>query len=238
MVNIDASTSITLQREILEVVNNKFACMGAPDDLQWPLITSNGSPLRIPAQLPQVSSTPDTNVDSEDDDLVDLRIQKYWKSVQEKYRTQSLAADDLLQSKADGLPPHWTVINIRVTDDKNTMFVTRQQRQRPPLTFCLPLKGRRECDDDKHLTLKDALDEMREIVRLNDEGTKQAIHVKNDKQGRVRWWADRTALDRRLKELLENIEFCWFGAFKVCRSLSYSSFPRCAMIDRDVDDFQ
>lgn len=64
--------------------------------------------------------------------------------------------------------------------------------------------------------LEDALHELREIVRLSDEGTRRAVHVKSDDpQARADWWAERAALDKRLQALLENIEFCWLGAFKV-----------------------
>jgi separase len=51
---------------------------------------------------------------------------------------------------------------------------------------------------------------------LSDQGTKDAIHVKpDDDEARAAWWKQRAELDSRLKTLLENIEFCWFGAFKV-----------------------
>ena len=62
----------------------------------------------------------------------------------------------------------------------------------------------------------DAVGELREIIRQSDQGTREAANVnKDDRKERAAWWANRSALDKRLKELLENIEFCWLGAFKV-----------------------
>lgn len=96
------------------------------------------------------------------------------------------------------------------------MFVTRQRPSKDPLIFYIPLKGRRETIDDEHLTFDHAIAELNDIIRLSDEGTKQAASVRNDRETRAAWWASRSALDRRMKELLDNIEFCWLGAFKVC----------------------
>lgn len=212
----DASTSITLRREILEAIQNKFPNFHLSDDLQWPRITNNGSPL---AHSPERNSKRLQSVyesDEEDSGNNDAPLKKYWEHIREKYHSQVLDAKSLLHSKADHLPRHWTVVNIFVTEDKNTLFVTRQRARHEPLIFSLPLQGHREGGDDSHLGFSDALDELKEIVRLSDEGTKSAVNVKiDDKKARAAWWADRAALDKRLQELLESIEFCWLGAFKV-----------------------
>jgi separase len=74
------------------------------------------------------------------------------------------------------------------------------------------------------LGLQEALTELFEIVRLSDEGTRNAKHVKkDDPAARAAWWKERVALDTRLKTLLENIEFCWLGAFKVGRYFGSNS---------------
>jgi separase len=144
-------------------------------------------------------------------------LAEYWASIRAKYQQLPFNPADLARSKVENLPLNWTAIHIYVTEDQTTMFVCRQRANQQPLVFSLPLKGRRETEEDEHLTFEDAIAELREIVRLSDESTKSAIHVKGqDQSARAAWWADRMALDKRLKELLESIEFCWFGAFKVC----------------------
>jgi separase len=121
-------------------------------------------------------------------------------------------------------PPHWTVVHISLTPDKNTLFISRQNVSSGPLMFCVPLKGRRESDEDEHLTFDDAVKELAEIIRLSDLGTRNAVNVRNDDpQARAAWWAERNTLDKRMQELLENIEFCWLGAFKV--SIFYWQVP-------------
>lgn len=157
--------------------------------------------------------------DDSDDQAGDLLLAEYWESIRSKYQQLPLDLAGLARSKVDTLPANWTVVHIYLTDDQNTLFVCRQRPDQRPLVFSLPLKGRRETEGDEHLTFQDAIAELREIVRLSDESTKSAINVKGqDQRARAAWWANRTALDKRLKELVENIEFCWFGAFKVCPS--------------------
>ncbi|TFY60535.1 hypothetical protein EVJ58_g5088 [Rhodofomes roseus] len=215
---IDMSTSITLRREMLEAIKHKFVdCMNA-DDLQPPRITLNGTPIpHVEAPKP---SRRNLFIDPEDEPEQIIpdstaSLKEYWKAVAVRY--QSSIFDESGQS-ATGRPPlpkNWSVINISVTEDKNMLFVSRQRTGREPLVFCLPLRGRREDEEDQRLTFSDAMDELKEIMRLNDEGTRGAANVKkNDRAARAAWWAARGALDQRLQDLLGNIEFCWFGAFK------------------------
>jgi separase len=155
--------------------------------------------------------------DDNDEHSEDSLLAEYWESIRAKYQRLPFDLEGLARSNVDTLPTNWTVVHIYLTEDQNTMFVSRQRPNQRPLIFSLPLKGRRETEEDEHLTFQDAIAELREIIRLSDESTKSAISVKGqDQRARAAWWADRGELDKRLKELLESIEFCWFGAFKVC----------------------
>ena len=210
---VDASSAITLHREMLEAIPHKFADVNA-DDLQWPCMTSDGSPIAAEPRRhsPSGASIPSA-IDSDDND----KQRAYWSALEKKYNALVLSPSSLVGSKPR-LPPHWTVIHITLTPDKSSMFISRLHTpSSQPLLFCVPLRGRRDTDEDEsRLMLEDALDELREIVRLSDEGTRRAAHVRSDDvQARAGWWAERAALDKRLQALLENIEFCWLGAFKV-----------------------
>ena len=73
-----------------------------------------------------------------------------------------------------------------------------------------------EDDESEHFTYEDATKELKDILQASDEGTRQAINVRSDdKEAKAAWWSERKKLDLRMKELLDNIEFCWLGAFKV-----------------------
>ncbi|KAH9945510.1 peptidase family C50-domain-containing protein [Amylocystis lapponica] len=223
---LDASTAITLQREMLEAIEHKYTDPLSFDDLRWPLITPNGSPLPPPpnARSRMALATLEDS-DEEPDNTDEQTLKRYWESLRDKYRADLFSAGGKSPGAELRLPPNWTVVNVSITEDKNTMFITRQRADEQPLIFCLPLKGRRDNQDDEHLTFGDAMAELKEIIRLSDEGTRQAANIrKDDRSARTVWWADRAALDKRLQELLENIEFCWLGAFKTifneCTGLS------------------
>lgn len=219
---IDVSSAITLHREMLEAIPHKFADVNA-DDLQWPVMTPDGSPSAadLRRRNPSGASVPST-FDNDDDST----RRAYWSALEKKYTSRVLSPSSLVENTPK-LPPHWTVIHITLTPDKSSMFISRLHTpSTQPLLFCVPLRGRRDTEeeDETRLLLDDALHELREIVRLSDEGTRRAVHVKSDDvQARAEWWAERAALDKRLQALLENIEFCWLGAFKVGFFLSTGS---------------
>ncbi|KAG6920238.1 hypothetical protein DXG01_005007 [Tephrocybe rancida] len=220
---LDVSAAITLRQEMLETINHKFP-PEASDDIKWPLIAADGSVQpRLKAKrnshfsFDQSLQAGNTH---EEADSHEVPLKDYWASVRTRYQSQTLDPSSLALDQVTSLPNNWTVIHINVTEDKSTLFITRRECGSPadtPLIFCVPLNGRRgnSEDDEQHLTFQNAVEELKEIVRLSDEGTKAAVHVKSENQEeRAKWWKDRAALDMRLQKLLENIEFCWLGAFK------------------------
>ncbi|KAG1748438.1 peptidase family C50-domain-containing protein [Suillus paluster] len=216
---LDASSAITLRREMLEAIQYKFPSM-QNDDLEWPLMTSSGSPLprKRPSNVRRLGSSSSEEVSDNDDDP-NATMKAYWDSIRKTYAEQTSDASLLSTTTMSEFPPHWTVVHISLTPDKSTLFISRENVSSEPLMFCVPLKGRRESDEDEHLTFDDAVKELAEIIRLSDQGTRNAVNVRNDDpQARTAWWAERNTLDKRMKELLENIEFCWLGAFKTILS--------------------
>jgi separase len=203
---------------MLEVISYKLPSRNR-DDLRWPLLAAEGTRLDDSSsrRMNEANFSPINSDDGNDEPSEDSLLTEYWESIRAKYQQLPFDLAGLARSNVDILPANWTVVHIYLTEDQNTMFVSRQRPNQRPLIFSLPLKGRRETEGDEHLTFQDAIAELREIVRLSDESTKSAISVKGqDQRARAAWWAGRGELDKRLKELLENIEFCWFGAFKVC----------------------
>ncbi|KAH9848957.1 peptidase family C50-domain-containing protein [Lenzites betulinus] len=213
---LDASTVTTLRREMLDVIRHKFLNLNAMDDTQWPRMTPNGSPLPPqPKARPRLSHHSILSDSDDDEPMDDVDLKAYWQAIAKRYDSQRFDVAKMSVNQADQLPPHWTVVNVSITEDRHTMFVTRQRAGRKPLIFCLPLKGRRDGQEDEHLTYEDAIKELQEIIHLSDEGTRQAANVKkDDRNARIAWWQARSDLDSRLQALLTDIEFCWLGAFK------------------------
>lgn len=138
----------------------------------------------------------------------------YWLRVAERHSYTS-ASSDMQTPEARDLPPNWTVVTINLSEDCGTLYLSRVQRDRPPLIFSLPLdrQGRRE-EEDETFTFAKALAELREIIQTSDAIAQDAKNIEG-KEGRAGWWNKRKELDTRMKDLLANIEFCWLGAAKV-----------------------
>lgn len=252
---VDSSSAITLRREMIDVIQHKFSHLSPHDDLQWPLITSGGSalPMRTAPKVKKPtgglfnvrSLSPDLGSDEEFEDEGERSVQSYWNFISEKYSNYLPSLSSFATPATELLPSNWTVISITLTEDKNTLFITRQAAKHDPLIFCVPLHGRRDTDDDDsdgavgegRLSFDAAVRELKEIVRLSDEGTRGASAASGGgREARVRWWADRAELDKRMKLLLEDIEFCWLGAFKVRNTCTGSTFAVSSLYCTDYSE--
>lgn len=232
----DISVALTLRRDMLDVVHHKFPASQYIEDLQWPLLSDDGTSIpRIASSSSKFSLPPESDSESEDDSdtsrMKDAAVRAYWDSIHAKYQPRALKVSQTFASETSQLPKGWSVINITVTSDKSTLFISRQDggsESKEPLIFCIPLKGRRDHgdgEDENHLTFDGALQELQDIIRSSNECTKSAVNIKaDDDEARSNWWKTRGQLDIRMRELLENIEYCWLGAFKVSLSFFFYDF--------------
>lgn len=219
---VASSSAITLQRELLEAIAGKFSEIDH-NDLKWPSLESRiSTPARrnsgAGSPLPGRSVAMLGNIGSDSDDEPSLRT--YWDTVKAKHASGDCISGEL--PNLDILPSEWAVVSISVTDDRNTMLVSRHQKDHDPLVFCLPLdrQGRRDGEEDL-FTFDAAVTELGDIISSSDEAARAATSVQGS-EGKAAWWANRKALDKRMEELLSNLEFCWLGAFKVSLPLYYS----------------
>ncbi|KAL4949584.1 Separin [Aspergillus filifer] len=113
-------------------------------------------------------------------------------------------ASDFTQDYVDILPDNW-----------NTEFVVSRLHQgRSPFLLRLPLRrGNSEEDEEDQFTFEDGREEMKELIRLANESA-HAAKLQIDRQMKKDWWKNREALDRRMENLLQNIENVWFGGFR------------------------
>jgi separase len=185
---------------MLEAINRKLELFKVKKDLGWPSLTGDCTPSA-------------SDLDSECERS--LNGLEYWRGIKSRYSTNPAPSD--YRAAIDKLPSNWTVITIAITEDRNSLLISRQRPNRDPLIFCIPLErhGRKdEGEEDQQLSYADAMNELGDIVATSNAQAQNAKLV-TDKEGQKAWWAERGAVDARLKALLENIEFCWLGAFKV-----------------------
>ena len=200
----------------MDCIGLKFASSGQ-DDLQWRRMSVTGSPLKVPAAAMRKKAL--LFADSDDSDLEDPKnssMQHYWQEVQERYRSQSWDPVSLTATQVDLIPPHWIVVGINVTHDRSTLIMTRQRAHQAPLIFHLPIDrhDRHENADEIDFSYENAMEELDAIIKRSNDTAQNAKNVQ-EKEHRRSWWAERAALDRRLRAFVVNVEFCWLGAFKV-----------------------
>ncbi|KAL1407397.1 separin protein [Vanrija albida] len=204
-------STITLQRELIPAIDSKFVNPEA-DDMDWPHL----------AMEPVTSAT----------DEATASLRAYWNNVRSKHATS-----DVLSTTFDLnlLPADWAVVSITVTNDRNTMLVSRHQRGTEPIVFCIPLdrQGRREGEDETELFTFDAgVAELKTIMDGNVASIKSIKDCKTMDDRKV-WWKQRLELDERLGQLLASIEFCWLGAFKTVLNPRRNISPEASTAFRD-----
>jgi len=114
----------------------------------------------------------------------------------------------------DILPGNWNVLSLSLSADCTEFVVSRLHKGQTPFLLRLPLKrGNSDEDDEEQFTFEDGREEMQELIKLANESA-HAAKEQVDKQMKKQWWKNREALDRRMENLLQNIENVWFGGFK------------------------
>lgn len=220
----DRSIAPTLRHELIDCISQKFV-NSLTDDLVWRSMSMSGSPSRAKHTNNQRGVLRFT-MDSDDDDEEDtgaissLSMETYWEDVCQRYRTETCDAVSLVSSPTDILPDHWTVVSVSVTDDKSTLIVSRQRPRQEPVIVYLPMnrQDRRDEGGEDRFTWEMAMEELESIIDGNNTTIRNGKDIV-DREGRVAWWSERVELDQRLKTLVENVEYCWLGVFKVCHSV-------------------
>lgn len=118
----------------------------------------------------------------------------------------------------DIIPSNWTTISMYVDELCEHLHVVRYEAERSPFIIRLPLNRENiEDPDEETFSFEDARAELNAIVC----GSDATVHAARDnadtmkqKGAKTKWWADREALNDRLKDLLLNIENMWFGGFR------------------------
>ncbi|KAF9528394.1 peptidase family C50-domain-containing protein [Crepidotus variabilis] len=238
---LDISAALTLRRDMLESISRKIRPQLA-EDLRWPSFSEEAGLLPTAAAMDKRLKNEVFDSEEEDDQEhlgeSDM-LTTYWTSIRAKYDSQLSDLTTLATPDTSELPPNWTIINISLSPDNSSLLMCRREGGRDiqkPLFFCIPLKGRRDHggeEDEDYLAFPDAIGELRYIVRSSDECTKAAVKIKpDDSEARSDWWKQRRQLDTRLRQLLENIEYCWLGAFKTILS------PRPNITSDDIQDLR
>jgi separase len=134
----------------------------------------------------------------------------------------------------DIIPQGWTVISISLSESHQELCLTKMQAGYSPFVLRLPLGRNNSRDvDEEVFDFDQGKAELLEIIELANDNSHGAKEL-NGRGAKTAWWAERDALDARLKDLLENIETVWLGGF---RGIFSQHRPRADMLARFQKSF-
>ena len=114
----------------------------------------------------------------------------------------------------DIIPQGWTAISISLSESRQELCLTKMQPGHSPFVLRLPLGRNNSRDvDEEVFDFDQGKAELLEIIELANDNSHGAKEL-TGRGAKTAWWAEREALDARLKDLLENIETVWLGGFK------------------------
>lgn len=112
------------------------------------------------------------------------------------------------------VPKNWSVISVSLSDNRHDLCLTKFQAGQSPFILRLPLERANSRDADSEVYNFDhGKEELLDIIKLANE-TSHSARDFTLKGERNAWWAEREALDLRLKDCLTQIETTWLGGFK------------------------
>ena len=112
------------------------------------------------------------------------------------------------------LPMTWCAISISLSDDREELRLSTLRAGQPPFMLSIPLN--RDISQDPtegSFGLNECMSELSAFIDLANFST----HDASNKSGTVskkEWWAARSALDSRLRDLVHNVENIWLGGFR------------------------
>ncbi|KAF4969698.1 hypothetical protein FSARC_3144 [Fusarium sarcochroum] len=167
---------------------------------------------------------------------VDLARNVTWKreqsTLQNKETTKSNETDSAHASRRTSLglttemakfqknyielvPHNWSVISVSLSDNHHDLCITKFRAGHSPFILRLPLERANSRDADSEIfNFEHGKEEMMEIIRLANETSHSASRDFSVKGAKTAWWAEREALDERLRDLLSTVETTWLGGFK------------------------
>ncbi|KAK2765484.1 hypothetical protein FQN54_008338 [Arachnomyces sp. PD_36] len=165
----------------------------------------------------------------------DVEPLKWPNNHEQSLRVEPTGWAEFTKDYVDILPDKWSVLSLSMSADHSELIVSKLHAKRTPFLLRLPLKrANSEEDDEEEFTFSDGKSELEEIIKLANSSAHDA-RARTDKASKKEWWANREALDQRLKELLDTIESVWLGGF---RGIFSQRIRNSALISRFSNAFE
>ncbi|KAF2210948.1 hypothetical protein CERZMDRAFT_44696 [Cercospora zeae-maydis SCOH1-5] len=137
-----------------------------------------------------------------------------WPQFDNHHPSQELSATQFQEDYVDILPRPWTAVSLSLNEQCDELYVARYRSGQTPLLMRLPFSRQQSDDDGGNLfDFTAGRAELQEIIELSNYSCHNSVDT-SVKGAKTNWWSEREALDRRLQELLINIENIWIGGFR------------------------
>ncbi|EME48667.1 hypothetical protein DOTSEDRAFT_84234 [Dothistroma septosporum NZE10] len=137
-----------------------------------------------------------------------------WPGEQVSSTSRSLTFDRFQSEYIDILPRTWTAVSINLSESCEELYVAKYRGAQSPLVLRIPFSRQKSDEAEQELFLfEDGKSELEEIINLSNFSCHNNLDT-SAKGAKTNWWAEREALDRRLHELLINMENLWLGGFR------------------------
>jgi separase len=114
----------------------------------------------------------------------------------------------------DKLPEEWSIVSMQLSKTRDELSITKLHLGQAPFSLRIPLRRSSSDEpDEEDFGFAAAKAELLDIIETANK-TAHDSKGQSDKQAKKSWWAEREALDERLKILLENMENVWLGGFR------------------------
>jgi separase len=137
-----------------------------------------------------------------------------WPEFKSKDKLAHPSAAQFQREYIDIIPESWTAISMSLSENLEELYITRYQAGQSPFILRLPMARHNSRDmDEEVFGFEDGKRDLLEVIELSDFSTHSGRDMEA-KGAKAEWWAEREALDSRLRDLLVNIENIWLGGFR------------------------
>lgn len=137
-----------------------------------------------------------------------------WPTMTTGQHDPQLNAAKFQEEYINTIPKPWTAVSLALDESCTSLYVARYRADQTPFIVRLPFSRHQDEElGDQAFDYAAGKEELQEIIQLSNT----SCHNNGDlsaKGAKSKWWNEREALDRRLQELLINMEDMWFGGFK------------------------
>ena len=135
--------------------------------------------------------------------------------------TAAITAQEFQAQYIDIIPQPWTVVSLTLDEHAKELHIVRYRSDQSPLILRLPFSRHHSEDTEGESEVFDynqGKTELQEIIELSNHSCHSSRDFGTQDAMAKKWWAERRSLDKRLHELLVNIENIWLGGFKAILS--------------------